>query len=363
MANLKAFLPVLLLAAAAPGYSADPPVVEYRVFQFPPHLMPNIDGKTDDWKIVGEDYTYRSDRLDCSQAGHGGPKMNTSDIDVSVRVGWVKGLNRLYFLYEAYDDFWDFDQYSEKRGYQNDIFEISLDGDLSSGPFIQNPRIKDKIENHMRFSGVHAQNYHIFTPPVNNQWCMVWGSNPWIAWFPWAHQAYDYKFKHGESGRLTLEFWVTPFDYAPSDGPERAVVSKLIENQTIGLSWAILDFDHGKKDAPGHCNLAHDMQSVKDASVLPVFRLMPVETSLLPPIEARFSFLIVDPDRRLVYFKDESVGEVSKWKWNFGDGATSAEKSPLHQYAQPGIYYNVLLEVEGPGGVSRHSRHWQVNVR
>ena len=23
-------------------------------------------------------------------------------------MGWVKGLNRLYFLYEAYDNYWDF---------------------------------------------------------------------------------------------------------------------------------------------------------------------------------------------------------------------------------------------------------------
>ena len=32
-----------------------------------------------------------------------------------------------FLLYEAYDDYWDFSLYSEKRGYQNDIFEISLD--------------------------------------------------------------------------------------------------------------------------------------------------------------------------------------------------------------------------------------------
>jgi hypothetical protein len=30
------------------------------------------------------------------------------DIDVDVKVGWVKGLNRLYFLYQPYDNDWDF---------------------------------------------------------------------------------------------------------------------------------------------------------------------------------------------------------------------------------------------------------------
>jgi hypothetical protein len=336
---------------------------EFRIFQFPPRLMPQIDGKTSDWDIVGEQYTYRTDLLNCKDAGYPG-KMDKADLDISVRVGWVKGLDRLYFLYEAYDNYWDFSLYSDKRGYQNDIFEISLDADRSSGQFIRNPLIKDAVEGHLRFAGAHAQNYHIFTPPVNQQWCMVWGANPWIAYFPWAHQAYHYDFKHGESGRLVLEFWVTPFDYAPADGPERAVVSKLVENQTIGLSWAVLDFDKGaKKGAGGNCHMSADRRSVSDASFLPAFRLMPLEKRFLPPIEARFMFKAVDPSRRLVYFKDESVGEIKKWTWHFGDGKTSNEQNPIHQYTEPGFHYNVLLEVEGPGGVSRHSKHWEVNIQ
>ena len=52
---------------------------------------------------------------------------------MNVRVGWVKGLNRLYFLYESYDDFWDFN----KTDLHNDIFELVVDGDLSGGPFIK----------------------------------------------------------------------------------------------------------------------------------------------------------------------------------------------------------------------------------
>ncbi|MCH2571429.1 MAG: hypothetical protein MK103_08675, partial [Planctomycetes bacterium] len=45
------------------------------------------------------------------------------DLDIRVRGGWVKGLNRLYFLYEAHDDYWNM-YYS--RG---DIFEIAVDAD------------------------------------------------------------------------------------------------------------------------------------------------------------------------------------------------------------------------------------------
>jgi hypothetical protein len=48
------------------------------------------------------------------------------DLDVSVRGRLGEGArNRLYFLYEASDDYWDF-----RRGDRhNDIFELVVDGD------------------------------------------------------------------------------------------------------------------------------------------------------------------------------------------------------------------------------------------
>ncbi len=354
---------LLVLLATSTALAFERPNEEFKVFQFPPEHIPHIDGKTADWDIVGEEYTYRTDQLDGTLGGFEDGIVNPKDLDISVKVGWVKGLNRLYFLYEAYDDFWDFERFDVKRSYQNDIFEISLDADISGGQFINNEQIEDPVENYFRFSGVHAQNYHIFTPPINNQWCMVWGGNPWIGWFPWAHQAYDYDFKPGESGKLVLEFWVTPFDYAPYEGPERAVASKLVEDQLIGLSWAVLDFDNGKKDGVGNSNLAGERLSVQDASHLCPFRLMPIEKHLLPAIESRFTFKIIDMEKRLVYFKDESIGDITKWTWHFGDGKTSNEQNPIHAYGESSFKHNVLLEVEGPEGVSRFSRHREVLIK
>jgi PKD repeat protein len=53
-----------------------------------------------------------------------------------------------------------------------------------------------------------------------------------------------------------------------------------------------------------------------------------------------------------VAFRDESYGQVTTWHWDFGDGKTSAEQHPLHQYEKPGEY-TVLLTVEGPAGKAR----------
>ncbi len=49
-----------------------------------------------------------------------------------------------------------------------------------------------------------------------------------------------------------------------------------------------------------------------------------------------------------VYFTDESYGgggNITAWKWNFGDLGDSSEQNPTHSYSSPGVY-NVSLRVD-----------------
>ena len=342
----------------------------FKVFQFPRDQMPRIDGNTDDWLMVPDDYIYDTGQLNDTEDGMG-TAIDPADLDVEVIVGWVKGLNRLYFLYKAYDDYWDFGRFNP-QGYLNDIFEIVIDGDLSGGPFIYNPVYKKEdlrwdsrdpayLENHFNFSGTHAQNYHIFTPPVNNAWTLIWGSQPWIAEFPYANYAYNYDFKAGESGHLILEGWITPFDYAPFDGPDNAIESKFWENKIIGLSWSVLDFDGGKREA--HANLSHNVNMVKDASFLCAFKLMPLENQFLPDLKAEWSFKILDMNQGVVAFHDESIGKITQWTWDFGDGNISKEQHPVHRFTEKGVHKVITLAIEGPAGVSKRTRYWEVMIR
>ena len=50
-----------------------------------------------------------------------------------------------------------------------------------------------------------------------------------------------------------------------------------------------------------------------------------------------------------VYFTDLSVYDPAEWHWDFGDGATGAEKDPGHTYAAPGVY-TVCLSVRNAYG-------------
>ena len=336
------------------------PGVEFQVFQFPPDQIPRIDGNSDDWDLVPDSYRIGQDQLRETvrglEDGH-----DREDLDVTVTVGWVNGQNHLYFLYEATDDYWDF----KRRDLHNDILEVVVDGDLSGGPLIRhmhpNRELAEGFRAHALFHGIHAQNYHIFTPADSKDWTMVWGAQPWIKDLPWANAAYKYDFKHGDSGRLTMEFFITPFDFAPPD-PARAVPTKLEEDGVIGLSWAILDYDdENSKTYDGFWNLSHKTTMYGDASDLVAFRLMPIEKSLRDAIEADWSFGVASQRDRLVTFHDKSFGNITSWLWDFGDGNTSEEQHPVHRYERPGEFI-VTLTVEGPKGKARRTKVWDVTL-
>ena len=343
-----------LLGGVGVVWGLERPGVEYKIFQFPADRIPRIDAKADDWAIVPASYAIGMDQLKETVRGKGFA-YDRKDLDVSVKVGWVKGLNRLYFLYEATDDYWDF-----RRGDRhNDIFEVVVDGDRSGGPLVAAMHPDNRMsagEAFRSFHGVHAQNYHIFTPAPERDWAFVWGCQPWIKELPWANAAYDYHFQHGEGGKLTLEFWITPFDYAPYEGPARAVVSELVENKVIAMSWAVLDYDDvAAPEYDGFWNLSHKTTMYGNASELVAFRLMGLEPEWRPQLAARWSYQLLAAGRRAVAFQDRSVGTVTRRRWSFGDGETSEETHPVHVYKAAGEYV-VTLEVEGPAGKARWTK-------
>lgn len=355
----SAHLLALIALCAFPAATIEKPETTYRIFQFPADAIPRIDGNAEDWKMVPASWSIGLDQLtDSLHKRERDPK----DLDVRVRVGWVKGLNRLYFLYEAHDNYWDF----SRPDLHNDMFEVVVDADLSGGPLIRDlhpAKALDPWEVYRAVQGVHAQNWHIFTPPGDKDWVMVWGcQQPWIRELPYANAAYSYQFRPGEPGRLLLEFWITPFDYASCDGPSRSIESVLTEGKLIGMAWAVKDFDDVNGKERAFWNLSPSVMMYGDASRLVGFRLMPLEPALRKALQAQWSFRILQRDGRRVAFQDHSHGPVNRRKWEFGDGTTSAEQNPVHTYAAGGEYI-VTLTVEGTEGTSRKTKVWDVVLK
>jgi PKD repeat protein len=60
-----------------------------------------------------------------------------------------------------------------------------------------------------------------------------------------------------------------------------------------------------------------------------------------------------------VRFSDQSSGEITSWRWNFGDGIViqgsgGEYQNPEHTYLTTNTGFMVALTVQGPGGKNQH---------
>jgi len=69
------------------------------------------------------------------------------------------------------------------------------------------------------------------------------------------------------------------------------------------------------------------------------------------PVAAFTQDLTSGPSPLTVKFTNQSTGSITAYNWAFGDGTSSTEQNPTHQFVNVGTY-NVILSVTGPGGTS-----------
>jgi len=322
----------------------------YECFQFPDNRLPTIDGDLTDWEIVGDGYAQDTYQL-IEYNRQLGRKYDFRDFDMRVRTGYSVSANRIYVAVERWDDYHNFDRVTKDRAElgNDDIFELVVDADRSGGDFIFSPTM-----SHLK--STHAQNYHIYSHERDGAHVWVWGDQDWLGELPHSKWASRYDGSHGSAGISTLEFWVTPFNYADPSGAERSALASLAEGDTLGLSYAVLDRDDEEERVVKFWALADTVLMYRNADFLPDFILAPLEESLekLPVVDFRSHAPDVRHPRTVHFvnttkgFKGGGTGLL----WTFGDGTTSAENDPLHRFDKPGRY-TVTLEVRNNWGVHR----------
>ncbi len=159
-------------------------------------------------------------------------------------------------------------------------------------------------------------------------------------------------FLYGVPAILTSEFVATP----------REGISPLqvaFSNQTLGAvsawSWDFGDGEVASIQNPQHTYAAAGTYTVSltvsgavGSDTMTLTDHIVVHEALFAELSASSNFGIAPLD---VNFNDVSMGVVTAWNWDFGDGTTSTESSSLHTYADRGIY-RVTLTVTGPAGSS-----------
>ncbi len=116
------------------------------------------------------------------------------------------------------------------------------------------------------------------------------------------------------------------------------------------------------EDLPGYsCTPAYDL--VTGLGSVNVTNLLQAVGVKGPVFEANFAANRTSGRAPLtVHFTSSgSVGDITEWRWNFGDGRTSKLRNPSHTYNRAGAY-TVTLTVAGPYGATTSTKPAYISV-
>lgn len=160
---------------------------------------------------------------------------------------------------------------------------------------------------------------------------------------------------------------------APSEGSARGGTRVTLRGANLLDAWILFDGVAGSGatiDPDGSrvtvTTPPHVSGPVRVTAFTPLGTTYPLAFVYLPPPPtADFTPYPAGGDVPLaVHFVDTSSTEsspIQEWQWDFGDGQTSSEQSPVHLYTDPGAY-TVTLTVTSENGSQSRSRHWCIDA-
>lgn len=144
------------------------------------------------------------------------------------------------------------------------------------------------------------------------------------------------------------------------DGTQQVCFTDLSQGTINTYSWAFGDNTSSNESNPCHTYISEGNYTVtlyvdgannETSSASRVVSIVAQTEAPTAQFSANRTTVTVN-DR--VDFTDQSTGLITAWLWDFGDGVTSTDRNPGHQYTGEGSF-SVTLTVTGPGGSSQTS--------
>ena len=275
-----------------PARAHFPENTTFKAFQFAAGHEPQMDGDDADWSMVPAEYFHNYTLYD--EKHRGVADADTNDFHIRrAAVGWSKATNRLYFIAELYDDVWRFHKdhpdsldthHSRMTGahvHGADIWEIVIDADHAGDKVIGFADGSEAPHVELRHRSAHTQNYHLYTPPLNNHyWHWLWGKALWTKEQRYSGVGWQGEINNLGSGTIIYECYLTPFDDLHPEGPHLSRLHRLSEGSTIGLSWAFLDADTSATTYDAFWTFSEEGRIYCSGEYLSDFKLMPIEAGL-----------------------------------------------------------------------------------
>ncbi len=151
---------------------------------------------------------------------------------------------------------------------------------------------------------------------------------------------------------------VAGFSATPLSGDFPLAVSFTDESTGIISSWSWTFGDGGTSTAqnpdyeysdPGSYTVSLTVTGPGGSDTETKTNYITVTVPLPPPMADFVGSPTSGTSPLTVSFTDLSIGDVTSWSWDFGDGGTSDETNPSHTYTTTGTF-SVSLTVDGPGG-------------
>ena len=284
----KTLVCFLFVLSIPPAFAHLPEGAVLPVWQWPAGGAPVLDGDLSEWQVVPEAYAITQDTPGMAVAeGELGRAKDPADLSYRLIVSWEAASNRLYFMWERFDDIIDL-EFADGEGCcgQVDSIEIGVDADHSGGLYFAHPSSAfDSAAERDAARGRQAQGPHVQFGVEGKPWKWNWQHGThWDNEPPYACCADSYARQggHGEAGTTQAEWYVTPWDEYDQTGPELSVEHDLSEGAIIGLMIAPTDMDietAGQRGAKWVLGGGRDVW--KDAGAFSDFVLLPVDESLV----------------------------------------------------------------------------------
>ncbi len=255
---MKKFVMMLaLVGVCSSSFAHIPEGRVFGVFQWPSNNLPVLDGDISEWDAVPDELWIDLDDPDMV-AGEGdvGREKDRSDIYFRFAMGWNDETDRLYYVYDRYDDVWDRDGGGIGCCGQDDSIEIGVDADHAGGWFHSGGAgISGDLtdEENALYNGGSSQTSHYRWPTLAPfGWSWFWMSNStWHGNEP--HQCCEDSFNldgaHGGEANFQAEWYTVAWDDFNYNGPELSVPHDFVELDVIGAGLQIVDNDNGPEDA------------------------------------------------------------------------------------------------------------------
>jgi len=180
----------------------------------------------------------------------------------------------------------------------------------------------------------------------------------------WVHRNGNYSIEMGTITKSIADFSASPIS---GGSPLKVAFSDRSTGAPVSWNWNFGDGTTSRKQNPTHTYSSEGTYTVTltikdEIGNNSVTKSNYIYVKNIEPPSVDFTGSPTSGTSPLsVSFTDDSVGEISSWKWDFGDGNNSTEQNPVHVYSKSGRY-SVELTVGNEAGSDTISKTRYITV-